>query len=59
MEGSFLTTRIKRAYEDYWRDIKRVFKYLKGTKHMKILLRVESLSVVKLWIDDSYNTHEY
>ena len=40
-----------------WGGMKRLLKYLKGTKHMKLTLGVESLLVFKWWIDTSYKTH--
>ena len=57
MEVSFLTTRVKLPDEYGWGKLKMLLKKLKGTKRMKLKLRVESLSVVGLWIDSSYNTH--
>ena len=58
MAVSFLTTISKIPDEDNWGNLKIVLKYLKGNKHMKLTLRVDSLSVVSLWIDASYNTHD-
>ena len=34
-----------------------MLKYLDGTKHMKLKLTVENLSIIKWWIDSSYNVH--
>ena len=36
-----------------------MFKYLKVTKHTKLALRVDYLSVFKWWIDTYYTTHGY
>ena len=58
IELSFITTILKRMYEDDWGKLKRVLKYLKGTKHMKLILRLDSLSVVNWWVYASYNTHD-
>ena len=55
---SFLTTIIKRPDEDEWGDLKRLLEYLKGTKHMKLILRVYSLLAANWWVDASYNTHD-
>ena len=49
-EVSFITSRVKKPDEDNWGKLKRVLKYLKVTKYMKIILRVESLEVVRWWI---------
>ena len=51
MALSFITTILKRMYGDDWGKLKIVLKYLKGTKHMKLILRLESLSVVNWWMD--------
>ena len=34
-----------------------MLKYLNGTKHMKLKLTVENLTLIKWWIDASYNVH--
>eukprot|EP00804_Cyclotella_cryptica_P008702 CCRYP_018543-RA/>CCRYP_018543-RA protein AED:0.42 eAED:0.42 QI:0/0/0/1/1/1/2/0/192 len=54
---AFLTTRVKRPDEDDWGKLKRVLKYLKGTKHMCLTLSVEDMSVICWWVNASYNTH--
>ena len=38
---------------------KKKVKYLKGTKHTKPTISVDSLSIVKWWVDASYNTHDH
>ena len=54
---AFLTTRVKKPDQEDWGKLKRVLKYLNGTKHMKLKLTVENLSIIKWWIDASYNVH--
>ena len=44
---AFLTTRVKKPDEDDWGKLRRVLKYLKGTKHMKLTLSVDSLFMIK------------
>ena len=39
---AFLTTRVKKPDQDDWGKLKRVLKYLNGTKHMKLKLTVET-----------------
>jgi hypothetical protein len=56
---AFLTTRVKKPDEDDWGKLKRVLKYLKGTKYMKLTLNVSDLNNICWWVDASYNTHEY
>ena len=53
-----MTICVKLLYEDVWGDLKRLLKYLKVTKHMRLIFRVYYLSIVKLWIYSSYNTHD-
>ena len=44
---AFLTTRVKKPDQDDWGKLKRVLKDLNGTKHMKLKLTVENLSLIK------------
>ena len=53
-----LTTRSKRTDEYDWGNLKRVLKYLKGNKKMKLTLIVNSLSVGNRWIYASYNKND-
>jgi hypothetical protein len=55
MAVAFLTTRVKKPEEDDWGKLKRVLKYLKGAKHLKLTLVVENMGVVRWWVDASYN----
>ena len=55
---AFLTTRVKNTNEDDWGNMKRLLKYLKGIRHMKFTLKVDSMSMVIWWVDASCNTHE-
>ena len=54
---AFLCTRVKKPDEDDWEKLKRVLKYLNGTKHMKLVLTVDTMSIIRWWVDSSYNTH--
>ena len=54
---SFLTTGVKKPDEDEWGNLKRVLKYLNGTTRLKLTLTIESLGVIKRFIDGSHNTH--
>ena len=55
---AFLTTRVKKPDEDDWGKLKRMLRYLKGTRHMKLRLSVNDLSTIRWWVDASYNVHE-
>ena len=54
---AFLTVKFKFPGEDDWVKLKRVLKYLKGDKHMKLTLSVEFLSIIKWWVDASDSHH--
>ena len=55
---AFLTTRVKKPDTDDWGKLRRVLKYLKGTKHMKLVLCIDDLSKIMWWVDASDRTHE-
>jgi hypothetical protein len=54
---AFLTTRVKNPDEDNWGKLKRVLKYLNGTKYLKLRLTVESLGMLKWYVDGLHNLH--
>jgi hypothetical protein len=54
---AFLTTRVKNPDEDDWGKLKRVLKYLNGTKYLKLRLSVDDLGLLKWFVDASHNTH--
>ena len=54
---SFLTTRVKKPDEDDWRKLKRALKYLNGMRRLKITLTIESMGLIKWFIDGWHNTH--
>jgi hypothetical protein len=54
---AFLTMRMKELDKDNWGKLKRVLKYLNGTEYLKLELILESLSVLKWYVDGSHNVH--
>jgi len=54
---AFLTTRVKSPDEDDWGKLKRVLKYLNGTKYLKLRLTMDNPGVLKWYVDGSHNTH--
>jgi hypothetical protein len=54
---SFLTTRVKRPDEDEWGKLKRVLRYLRGTRHMKLNLSANNLTTIHWWVGASHATH--
>ena len=54
---AFLTTRVKSPDEDDWGKLKRVLKYLNGTKYLKLKLTMDNIGVLKWYVDGSHNVH--
>ena len=54
---SFLTTRVKKPDEYDWVKLKRALKYLNGTRRLKLTLTIESMGVIKWFVDGSHKTH--
>lgn len=54
---AFLTTRVKEPDEDDWGKLKRLLKYLNGTRTMKLQLEADAAPVMKWWVDASHVTH--
>ena len=55
--ASLLTTRVNKPDEDNWGKLKRALKYLNGTRRLKLTLTIESMGVIKWFVDGSNNTH--
>ena len=53
---SFLTARVKKPDEDDLGKLKRSLKYLNGTRRLKLTLTIESMGVIKWFVDGSHNT---
>jgi hypothetical protein len=54
---AFLMTRVKNPDEDDWGKLKRVLKYLNGTRDMKLTISVNDLGLLKWYVDGSHNVH--
>ena len=54
-----LVTRVKYIYKEDWVNLKKVLKYFKGVRELKLTLRVSDISVVKWWVDALNVVHEY
>ena len=55
---AFLTTRVKNPGEDDWGKLKRVLKYLNGTRKLHLKLTVDSLSSIHWYVDGSHQIHD-
>jgi hypothetical protein len=56
---SFLTISVKHPDEDDWGELKRLLRYIRGTIYMPLISKVDSLNIIKWWVDASYATHGY
>ncbi len=54
---AFLTSRAKSPDEDDWGKLKRVLKYLNGMRYLKLRLTVDSLGMLKWYVDGLHNVH--
>ena len=57
MAVAFLTTRVKSPDKDDWGKLKRVLKYLNGTKYLKLRLSMENVGMLKWYVDGLHNVH--
>jgi hypothetical protein len=55
---AFLSTWVKVTDEDNWGKLKRVFKYLNGTRNLKLTLSADSLSIFHWYVDALHQTHD-
>jgi hypothetical protein len=55
---AFLTTRVRNPDEDDWSKLKRLLRYIRCTIHLPLILRADSLNVIKWWVDASFATHD-
>ncbi len=55
---AFLTTRVKQPDEDDWGKLRRVLKYLNGTRNLKLTLSADSMSSIHWYVDASHQTHD-
>ncbi len=59
MVVSFLTTQVQAPDEDDWGKLKRVLKYMKGTRYFKLTLSADAINFAIHWyIDGSHQIHE-
>jgi hypothetical protein len=54
---AFLAIRVRELDKYEWLKLKRLLRYIRGTIHMLIILKAESLNVIKWWVDASFATH--
>ena len=49
---------VKKPDEDDWGKLRRVLKYLKGTKYMKLTVSINDLTKAQWWVDASDRCHQ-
>jgi hypothetical protein len=56
---SFLTTRVKEPDEDNWGKLKRILRYLNGTRYLKLTLAVDKMQFAVHWyVDGLHQIHQ-
>jgi hypothetical protein len=57
---AFLTTRVREPDEDDWKKLRRMMRYLRGTKNLALTLSGDEASIIKeveWWIDGAHTVH--
>jgi hypothetical protein len=49
--------RVKEPNEDDWKKLKRLLKYLNGTRNDVMTLKIDDMRVIKWWVDASFAVH--
>ena len=55
---AFLTTRVKEPDDDDWGKLKRVLRYLSGTRSLPLTMSVDDISEVRWYVDASFAAHD-
>ena len=54
MDIAFLCTKVRIPYKDEWGKLVRVIRCIIGTLHLPLILRADSPSFIKWWVDASF-----
>ena len=54
---SYLTTRVREPYQSDWLKMVHLFKYVRNTKDIPLILSAEKSGIIKWYIDGSYDVH--
>jgi hypothetical protein len=54
---AFLTTRVSEPDVDDYKKLRRVIRYLRGTRELPLTLEVNDLSTVRWWVDAAFAVH--
>ena len=55
--GSISHIKSQPAWWEWMGEVERVLKSLNGTRHMKLKLKLENMSLIRGWVNASYNLH--
>jgi hypothetical protein len=58
MTIAFLTMQVQKPDNDDWGNLWRLMPYSRGTINLPLILRADSLNVIKWWVDASFVTHD-
>ena len=51
--------RVKEPREDNWKKLKRLLKYLNGTREDKLILSYDNIHIIKWYVNSSYGVHPH
>jgi Reverse transcriptase (RNA-dependent DNA polymerase) len=54
---AFLTTRVSKPDVDDYKKLRRVVRYLRGTRDLPMTLEVDDISTIKWWVDAAFAVH--
>jgi len=56
---AFLTTTVKKPYQDDLKKLCRVMGYLRNTSHIPLTPEADGTHIIKWWVDTLYASHDY
>jgi hypothetical protein len=54
---AFLTTRVRQPDKDDWKKMVHLMRYIRGTRHMPLILSANGSHILKWWVDASFAVH--
>ena len=54
---SFITTRVRDPSKQDWKKLVHLFKYLRGTQDIPLILRADGSGILKWYVDASHGVH--
>ena len=55
---ALLTTRVRQPNENDWQKLLRLMKYLNGTQEKVLTLKIDSINIIKWYVDASFAMHD-